>query len=134
MVNHGRGIDATSYRENSGDATLVDAGIKGTREATFSVQFYRTGADDRADTLLQYPATPLGSQSLQAKGLTWVEAQDVRQTDAIVAERWNERAAVDITVCYTHTTTQTVNKIGVIELTLDHSQETDTREEVTVNE
>ena len=130
----GRGIDDTNYYNNAGDETKADAMVKGTRHAIFSVQFYRTGAQDRAHTLLQYPATPLGAQSLHLKELTWVIASDVRKADALVSERYNERAAVDITVCYTCELTQTVNKIGVIELTLNHSQETDITEEVTVNE
>lgn len=130
----GRGIDSTQYKNTEGSDTQSDANVVGTRHATFSVQFYRNGAQDRAHTLLQYPATPLGAQMLDANDMAWVEASDVRKIDSIVSERYNERAAVDITVCYTHTLTQTVNSIGVIELTLDHSQETDTHEEVTVNE
>lgn len=131
MNTEGRGIDSVTYSDGETD---VDATVKGVRHATFSVQFYRDGAYDNAETLLQYPATPAGNISLFSKGLRWVRASEVRQVDTLISDRMNDRAAVDITVRYVHTITQTVNRIDTIDLTVNHSQETDTREEVNINE
>jgi len=134
MANAQVGIDAKKYITVDGDDTVIDTKVNGWRIATYSVQFYRTGARDAAKAFRQYAHTPLGELFLQKNNLGWKQSGDVIQLDNKINGKYEERAALEIEVRFNETLTQQVNKIGAVEIGVRESAEEDLESDLTVDD
>ena len=114
----GEGIDATVARDGLEDDE-VDLNIKGNRIGNFSVQIFRVGAADAIENLLSFGASDVGQYWLSQNDLTWRKASDVRNLDAVMGSRWEERRSIDIELKYTSSRTDTVKSIDSAEITIE---------------
>jgi len=112
----GDGIDSEVDRVVSGDPTQTDLEMKGSRIGVFSIQAYRTGAQDALETLLSYGASSVGQIWLAENGLTWRKAGDIRNLDSVMATKWEERRAMDLELKYTSTRSDRVNTLATVEI------------------
>lgn len=129
----GSGIDSEVARTGPTDI-LKTMKRSGRREITYSVQFYKTGAADFAEGLLNYASTSTGQLWLAENSLTWVIAGPVQNLDSIMGSKFEIRRAVDITLRYQSTSQEDINTIGSVEIDLTLSAEADLTETVEVTD
>ncbi len=111
------GIDSIVLTPDALDETIVQAIVLGAIWATYSVQWFRTGARDAAMTFHQWASSPLGQLSAEQRGLTYQRCSAVRQLNEIVSEEWEERAGLDLTLSYAQRTDQQIGTIQTVPLT-----------------
>ena len=94
----------------------VQATVLGSIWATYSVQWFRTGAQDAAMMFQQWTSSPLGQLGAEQRGLTFQRCSAVRQLNEIVSAAWEERAGLDLTVSYVQRTDQQIGTIQTVPL------------------
>jgi len=112
------GLDSESVSDNSGDITKSDIGIKGNRIGFFSVQFFRAGANDAVQDLLQYPGSSTGQIYMAENGLTLRRMGDPVDIKAIMGSKFEERQQLDIEIGWINTKTDTVNSLASADITI----------------
>lgn len=93
----------------------VDNGTRGDysarRLAVLSLQFWRLGANARADAFVIWIGTELGLLEADRRDFRIGRPLQVRNISAIVADEWEERAAIDIQVKYVQSINQAIGQI-----------------------
>ena len=118
------GVDSVVGRDATNPA-LVDITLKGTRIATFSVQFYRAGAQDALEKLLAFRMLPTGELWFDQNNIIWYTSSAVRVLDTVMGSMFEERRSIDIGMQYITTTTQTVNGIASAAINIEMSDSVD---------
>jgi len=115
-----------------GDETKVMQRVTSSRLVRCSVNFYREGAMDMAQALLEYPDAPINQTVLAMQGLTWHRASDVRDLSALIGKRWEERAQLDLEITVTKSTVTEVAAIDdtTIGVTVNETAESDLEDKV----
>ena len=111
------GIDPVVLTPDPQDDRDVQATVLGALWATYSVQWFRSGARDAAMRFAQWASSPLGHLDAAQRGLTYQRCSAVRQLNDIVSEEWEERAGLDLTLSYTQRTDQPIGTIQTVPLT-----------------
>ena len=130
------GIDWQVHTETTPGS--LDTKTTGSREASFSVQFFRgtvAGSSmDKARAVLQYAKTPNGQFLLQQNKLAWRAESAVTQTDQVnQGNAWEGRAALTLNFGIIDTVTQAINHLTDAEIGIEFSGETDISEELNVS-
>lgn len=109
------------------DETKVLQRVTSSRLVRCSVNFYRKGAMDMAQALLEYPDAPVNQTVLALLGLTWHRVSDVRDLSALHGKRWEERAQLDLEIKVTRSTVAEVAAIDnkTIGVTVNETAESD---------
>ena len=115
------GLDSETVSDNSGDDTQSDIGIKGNRIGFFSVQFYRTGANDAVMDLIQYPSSSVGQIYMAGQGLTLRRMGEARDIKAIMGSKYEERQQIDIEIGWINTKADTVNSLASANIDINMS-------------
>lgn len=133
IVVEGEGIDAESFFDNAGfpahdppiapDPEKCDIHSKGNRIGTFSVIFYRTGADDAAKNLLKYSSTSKAQIFFAKNNIVWKKAGHIRHLDEVYASKWEARRGIDIDIRYEDLRIDTFNRIGSAEISLKETSD-----------
>ena len=119
-----RGYPITRYFADTENTTSLSY-----RRGDFSVQFYRTGASNRARNFCIWAESEVGltvSDDYEFKvvfpagGLNW------QRLDDILGDSFEERAIIDLQIDYTHLTGQETGMIDTIECYLDADGEIST--------
>lgn len=84
--------------------TYESAGVDGTADvrydthvrSTFSVQWYRAGAAERAESFRAWAATPAAEESFRGSGLSVLRCGDITRLDEVVSSQYEERAGLDL--------------------------------------
>ena len=106
---HDDGIEQTSYESVN---------------ARYSVQFFRTGARDRALTFRLWAYSQSGVLSASRRGITLYTASTVLQTDRVVSEEWEERASIDIDLGIVRQIQNVINLAETISIVAERDGET----------
>jgi hypothetical protein len=107
------GIDSEVQR-NSVTPNKVEMHSKGNRIGVFSVQFFRDGAADAIRNLAAWPSTSVAQIWLNENGITWKRLGDIRNIDAVIATKYEQRRSVDIEIRYTSLRIDTINQLDSV--------------------
>ena len=113
------GLDSETVSDNSGDDTQSDIGIKGNRIGFFSIQFYRSGANDAVMDMIQYPCSSVGQIFMAENSLTLRRMGEARDIKAVMGSKYEERQQLDIEIGWINTKTDTVNSLASAEITIN---------------
>ena len=117
--------DGTSFgRLSRGDD---NAGVERSRQsitATYSLQWYRTGARDTARRFQLWAHSPEGVTAAADRGLTLYATGDMRRLDAVDDLDWEERAGIDVTLGYVAVETFTVPLVESVDVEVHLDGET----------
>lgn len=127
------GIDSEVARPVA-DPEAAKLFISGRRNIVYSVQFYKAGAADNAESLLQFAATTPGQIFLGENDLTWRRAGDVRNLDSVMGSKFEVRRSVDIEFRYQSKSEIDIKTIGSVEVDFSLSAESDVTENIEVTE
>ena len=75
---------------------LISQTVRESIASSYSVQFFRAGARDRARQFRLWAQSPTGIYGADRRGLTFYRAGPVLQLNQIVSEEWEERAGIDL--------------------------------------
>ena len=80
----------------------VDAGRLATWRTTYSLQFFRDGAWERAVQLVSWTSTPQAQVEAEKRGLTFFFCGEIRLLDDVLEydAEWDTRAQVDVEIGY----------------------------------
>lgn len=129
------GVDQEIYRFNEADPeNQIDITTVGSRVASYSIQFYRSGTLANARRCRRYPHTPLGRELLHKGGLVFKSASDVTDLSILLSSKIEERVAITMEFRYTETDdAQTVNSIDIVEVDIHETAETDLEENLEID-
>jgi hypothetical protein len=116
-----RGIDSEVKRE-SATPNKVTMLSRGNRTMTFSVQFFRNGAQDAAANFKSFPSTSASQLFYTAENpklLTFSRAGEVRNTDVDRGSKFERRRTIDVDMYYTSVREDEVNEIGSVEIDIN---------------
>lgn len=119
-----------SRRARHDDDTIAITTAR-TARGQYSVQWYRTGAQDAARRFAVWIRSPAGAQWLRDRHITLNRVSDVRRLDVVAldvtgGDEWEERAGVDVVLGYLVTLEQTVDAIASADINVqlnDHARE-----------
>ena len=115
------GLDSETVSDNSGDDTQSDIGITGNRIGSFSVQFYRSGANQAILDMIQYPSSSVGQIFMAENNITLRSMGEGRDIKAIMGSKYEERQQIDIEIGWINTKTDTVNSLASANIDINMS-------------
>ena len=92
-----RALQGMPVRGADGEEWYIDA----TYLTTYSVQWYRRGAAQRAQELAAWAASTLGLDAASKGQFTYNGVSELRLLDDLVESEWEERSGVDMMIGYT---------------------------------
>lgn len=90
------GLGSTRFAADPFGEDDLEAATWRPATADYSVQFFRDGAHDRARRFSLCASAPLGRAAAAARNLTLIRAGGALRLDALVTQRWERRAVVDL--------------------------------------
>ncbi len=133
LLTQGVGIDS-EVASTGIDDEHVNLDQKGSRSITYSIQFFKDGAADFAESLLSYQSTAPGQLWLAENGLTWRIAGDIINLDAVMGSKFEQRRAIEISFRYQSVRQVSINSIGSVDLDINLSAESDLTENLEVSD
>ena len=108
-----QGIPSTRFTLSDAPG-LLDAPTQATVRDRYSVQWFRAGARDAARRFSVWVSSPMGLDYMAARGLGFLKVSSVRQLDNVISGAWEERAGLDLDICYVETVRLEGGPVGVI--------------------
>ena len=90
------------------------------RRASYSLQFYRKGAENLALAFSNYAESENGLTDAEDNSIRVVFPLSLSRLDGIVGDAFEERVVVDLSVDYVHITDQDTGVIDVFDGTVDY--------------
>jgi len=118
LINEIERGDPYSQRTRNDDDSLTITTVR-TARGRYSVQWYRTGAQDAARRFAIWVRSPGGTQWMLERNLTLNRVSDIRRLDAVAldvsaGDEWEERAGVDLDLGYLVTLEETADAIATV--------------------
>ena len=128
------GIDQEIHRANADDPeNKVEIFTIGNRVTTYSIQFYKDGADDNARLARRYFQKISSRIKLLELGIVFLNATDVLDITAAVASKNEQRVVFTAQFSYTETDDpEIVDTLLGLKIAISETAETDLEEEIEV--
>jgi len=108
------------------EETELESTTKGSRNVSFSVQFFRELTVENVRQVMQYPHTPNGKFFLQQNKMVWRTESQISQVDQVVTgQRWEDRSVMTLNLGFTEVTTQQIQILESLQITVNYSEGAD---------
>ena len=112
--------DGHTWTNDAADDNGIEQTVYESVTASYSVQFFRADAYDRARQLRVWAQSPTGKYGADRRGFSFYSTSSVRQISEIVSEEWEQRAGIDLDVGIVTRAIHAVDSALTLDILVEH--------------